>query len=375
MGRRSYTIADVKKTIETEHPGSRLISREYTGCKSRIEIVCEDGHEFVTNYDNIKKGHWCGKCAPKKHQQTCLKNSGYRFAMQNPKTKEKLKQNCIESYGCEHPLQIPAIREKIKRTLLEKTGYEYALLNPETKEKAKQSLINRTGYDHNMKNPETREKAAQSNLKKLGVRNPFQSKEIIEKSKQTRLQKTGYEYPAQNPDTREKQKQTNLKNNGYEYPAQNPQCQGKRIKTNVERYGCPHPSQNSEVHEKQTKSNHITTIKYHWLTGQQLKCTASYEGAVVDYLNNNKINYIWQPKPPFVLSNDKRYFIDLYIIDMDMWVEIKGYMRPHSLLKWTEFHETIHQNSELWDKKKLEEMQILRKSPTRIVLDTSHSIE
>ena len=77
-----------------------------------------------------------------------------------------------------------------------------------------------------------------------------------------------------------------------------------------------------------------------------------------NYLNLNKINFKWQHET-FTLANGNTYRPDCYLIDSNIWIEIKGYMRPDALEKWTEFHEIRMKNSELWDKNKLKEMKIL----------------
>jgi len=101
----------------------------------------------------------------------------------------------------------------------------------------------------------------------------------------------------------------------------------------------------------------LKTILYHWKTSEEIICIGSYEVAVVDYWNEHKIDYIWHPDP-FVMPNDKRYFIDAYLPDKDIYVEIKGYFRKDALEKWEWFHKE-HPNSELWDKVKLKELNIL----------------
>lgn len=156
-----------------------------------------------------------------------------------------------------------------------------------------------------------------------------------------------------------KRKTTMKDRTGFEFALQSPVVQQKKAKTNRERFGCDHAAQNNEVMEKCAKNSNKTIIKRHWLTNKELKCTASYECAVVDWLNLHKKNYEWQPKPSFNLSTGRKYFIDLYLSDEDLWVEIKGVFRGESLEKWTEFHTFIHQNSELWDKEKLKELGIL----------------
>lgn len=92
----------------------------------------------------------------------------------------------------------------------------------------------------------------------------------------------------------------------------------------------------------------------------------SWESSVIDYLNNNKINYDWQPKtfniPKEVYltpkGNKATYRPDLFLIDEQKWVEIKGWFRDDSQIKWDWF-KSEYPNSELWDQKKLKELRIL----------------
>ena len=104
------------------------------------------------------------------------------------------------------------------------------------------------------------------------------------------------------------------------------------------------------------KSNDSYTL-YHWKTGEELVCKASYEKAVVEYLNLNKINFRWQSKT-FKISNIRTYRPDMYLFSTKQWIEIKGYFWPNAKKKWDWFHKE-HPNSELWDKKKLKEIGIL----------------
>ena len=77
----------------------------------------------------------------------------------------------------------------------------------------------------------------------------------------------------------------------------------------------------------------------------------------------NKINYLWQPQifqTPILTSkgNNSTYRPDLFLIDSNTWVEIKGYFRKDAKEKWDWF-QSQNPNSELWDKKKLKQMGIL----------------
>lgn len=68
-------------------------------------------------------------------------------------------------------------------------------------------------------------------------------------------------------------------------------------------------------------------------------------------------NEEWQEKE-FILSNDRVYIQDLYLVKEKKWIEIKGYKRGSGMDKWKEF-QTHVSNSELWDKDKLTQLGIL----------------
>lgn len=133
--------------------------------------------------------------------------------------------------------------------------------------------------------------------------------------------------------------------------------QEKRKNTCLKIYKVDSPSKNREVFLKITRSSNLTTIKTHWKTGEELVCKASYECKVVDYLNDKKIDFEWQPKM-FIMPNGRGYIPDLYLTNRDVWVEIKGWMRPVGKEKWDWF-KSEHPTSELWDKPRLKKMRIL----------------
>jgi hypothetical protein len=128
-------------------------------------------------------------------------------------------------------------------------------------------------------------------------------------------------------------------------------------KTNLERFGVEFSSQNREVALKMSKGANSAISLSHWKTGEQLICIASYELRTVNYLNSNKINYLWQPQV-FNMPNGKTYRPDLFLINENKWIEIKGYFRKDALEKWNWF-QSKYPNSELWDKNKLKSLGIL----------------
>lgn len=107
--------------------------------------------------------------------------------------------------------------------------------------------------------------------------------------------------------------------------------------------------------EHQIKS-HLYYVN-HWKTKERLICQGSWEEKVVQYMNNFKLDYFWQPKT-FTTSFGKRYRPDMYVADWNVWIEIKGLWRSGSKQKWEWFH-SVYPNSELWDYKELKALEIL----------------
>jgi hypothetical protein len=136
-----------------------------------------------------------------------------------------------------------------------------------------------------------------------------------------------------------------------------PSGQNKSKKTWLEKYGVENPAQNLEIAIKTARSQNKSTIKIHWKTGQELVCQAGWEPKVVDYLNINKIDYLWQSQV-FKMPNGRTYRPDFYLRGQDKWVEIKGFFRKDALEKWDWF-KSEHPNAELWDKNKLKSLGIL----------------
>jgi hypothetical protein len=177
-----------------------------------------------------------------------------------------------------------------------------------------------------------------------------------EKRRQTNLRKFGHEYASQNKNIQEKRKQTCLEKYGCEYFFQNQQIKERIKQTMIEKYGVEYPYQNPDIAQKMARSQHTSTVLQHWKTKEEIVCVGGYEPKVVQHFNDKQIDFVWQIC--FDMPSGKKYFVDCYLPEQDLYIEIKGYMRPHSKLKWDWFHST-HPNSELWDKKKLKELKIL----------------
>ena len=155
----------------------------------------------------------------------------------------------------------------------------------------------------------------------------------------------------------ENRKKTMINRYGVEWYSQCKDFKVKIEKTYFKKYGTTNNMKHRDAALKNARSQNRYTCLYHWKTNEQVDCIASYEVAVVNYLNSNKIEYLWQPKV-FKLENGKTYRPDLYLIMEDKWIEIKGYFRDDAWEKWNWFHSN-YPNSELWNEKKLKEMSIL----------------
>ena len=137
-----------------------------------------------------------------------------------------------------------------------------------------------------------------------------------------------------------------------------PKREAEKIKrTCLERYGVDSPNKVPEISLRKAKSQTKSEIKIHWKTGKDLICQASYEPKVVDYLNNNKIDFLWQAQT-FTMPNGKTYRPDLLLLEQNIWIEIKGFFRKDALEKWNWF-KTQFPTAELWNEPKLKEMKIL----------------
>ena len=130
--------------------------------------------------------------------------------------------------------------------------------------------------------------------------------------------------------------------------------------------GHPH-GKISKVHKTMAKTPSV----FHWKTNEECICCSGYEWAVLNWLNEHKIDYDWQIPfiTPFETQKKTRnalYIIDLYIKDgiyTDTFVEIKGRWTKEGKQKFDWFS-SEHSNTQLWDCNKLLELKIIDKKRT-----------
>ena len=60
MGRKKLTYEYVQTFIENE--GYTLLSKEYKNNKTKLEVMCPEGHNYEVNFVNFQKGSRCPMC-------------------------------------------------------------------------------------------------------------------------------------------------------------------------------------------------------------------------------------------------------------------------------------------------------------------------
>lgn len=144
---------------------------------------------------------------------------------------------------------------------------------------------------------------------------------------------------------------------GVDSPMQVPYIKNKIKETCIKKYGYDIPMRNLKVSLKVAKTANQITELLHWFSKEGVLCRGSYEVAVVEYFNKNKIDYNWQAQT-FTMPDGRTYTPDCYLPDEDKWIEIKGYFYGDAEEKWNWFHNE-YSNSELWNYDYLRGISIL----------------
>jgi hypothetical protein len=102
FGKKRLTYDQVKQDIEKT--GYKLISTEYKNNRSKLEMVCPEGHIFKMRYNNFYLGHRCPDCFGSKKltydqvKQT-IENEGYKLlSTEYVNVKSRLKIQCPEGH-------------------------------------------------------------------------------------------------------------------------------------------------------------------------------------------------------------------------------------------------------------------------------------
>jgi len=343
---KKLTIEEARARILVAH-GDEVVLDEntYARTNKKAKFVDKLYGEWWALPKDVFKGHGHSARAVVKRKNTTIERYGVENAMQSEAIKGKVRKTNLERYGVEYPLLNEEILNKAKMTCVIKYGAENAMQSETIRAKARETNLERYGVEFPIQSKAVMEKVNKTNIERYGAMNVFQNDAIKEKSKKTNLEKLGTEYPMQNERVRKKSRETNMKRYGFGCSFQNVGVRERFKQSCLEKYGVAHPMQNHEVALKNAKAQNNSFTTTHWKTGEEVVCQASYEKKVVEYLNENKIEYKWQHKT-FTMPNGRTYRPDLYLIGKRKpWIEIKGYFRKDAREKWDWFHEQVKPNS------------------------------
>lgn len=314
------TIDDCQRLATSK--GGKFLSEEYINSNTKYKWECQHGHQWVTTHGSVNAGSWCGVCF--KENRTKLGLNEY-IAL-------------AESKGGKFISRPEHFSVKIKYTWECAKGHQW------------QSKYNKVQQGRWC--PVCYEERRMITLEKciaLAEKNNGQFLSRFDKYNAT----TKYEWKCKEGHVSFKKNYGNVRRGQW-----CPVCaEQKRINTRIERYGFPYLMQNKDLAMKSCKTkNQITNLK-HWKSGIEICCRGSYEVRTVQYFNDNKIDYDWQPKT-FTMPDGRTYTPDCYLPELNLWIEIKGYFYDDAKEKWDWFRRE-YPNSELWNKVVLKEKNIL----------------
>jgi ribosomal protein S18 len=103
---RKHSFEDVKKFVERE--GTTLLSLDYKSNKAKLNFMCPKGHKYSMSFDSFQQGHGCPKCAGNakptyKEVKQLVEAGGTKLlSIEYKNSKTKLDLMCPE--GHEYPM-------------------------------------------------------------------------------------------------------------------------------------------------------------------------------------------------------------------------------------------------------------------------------
>lgn len=102
---------------------------------------CKSMKTKITNNQKYNgSSPMCSKTVQAKSQQTCMKNYGCEFAMQNISNVQKAQNTNMKKYGSKAPMGNQQIRERAEQTNMQRYGYTYKFISPESLQNARYAL-------------------------------------------------------------------------------------------------------------------------------------------------------------------------------------------------------------------------------------------
>lgn len=91
-----------------------------------------------------------------------------------------------------------------------------------------------------------------------------------------------------------------------------------------------------------------------------IRFRSNWEILTAKYFDFNDIKYEYEPKV-FIIDDNMTYRPDFYLPEFNKWVEVKGYYTENFIFKFNAFKRVHNEiNIEIWDYKKLKELNILK---------------
>jgi hypothetical protein len=113
---RKNNYEDVKNYIESF--GYTLISKEYINCETKLEMICPEGHQHSSRYDNFKSGFRCNVCGIKQRtEQLKYSYQEVKDYIESFKGYELLSDNYID---CKNKLKIKCNQGHIFETTFDR---------------------------------------------------------------------------------------------------------------------------------------------------------------------------------------------------------------------------------------------------------------
>lgn len=274
----------------------RLICRS---CLTKENNLKKYGVENVSQLRSIKD----------KKKETCLKHFGVEYSWQSSIVKEKIKKTNIERFGTDNPAKSDEIKQKIEKTNIERYGTKCSLNNDDVRKKAKETCVKHYGVEYSLSSEEVQNKAKKTIEQKYGVSNVGQNEEIKAKIKDTLVEKYSVENAYQIPEIKAKQKKVFEENQDL--------ILQKMQDTFLKKYGVKNPMQSESIRK---------SVKHKFYFDNK---TFDSNDEILFYkrLKEMGVGFEMQVKyPKAFIINDKENFtyIDFYLPEKDMYIEIKG---------------------------------------------------
>lgn len=107
----------------------------------------------------------------------------------------------------------------------------------------------------------------------------------------------------------------------------------------------------------QSTAGRTKKIDYESPIAGKIKIDGNWELETCKFFDKNNYNWIRNTKRFNYIDSkniERTYCPDFYLIDLDMYVEVKGYTTELDIMKWNQFPNKL----EIWDKDKLKEKNI-----------------